>query len=332
VALTGGSVEILASRLFPNTYRPSHNILLPFYHNIADVNPAHTRHSFDIPTIRKFTEDVDFLCRHYEPVDLATVIACVESGKSLKKTSFHLTFDDGFRELYDTVAPILIKKGVPATFLVCSNAVDNKSLLLPSLLSLIITAAEKSGRLPPDFLNNDFACFKKHVFSLPWENPGQAASLQDFYEIDAADYLRSEQPFLTANQIHELAGQGFTIGSHSHSHPAFQNIDIDEAGRQAAQSVAFIRDELQLPCESFAFPFYDNNVSKDKFSALAENGIRVSFGTSAPKRDSVGFSLQRFSMNARFSNRSMRDTLRYVSAKAFAYKLLNRQIIQRPAN
>ena len=134
--LIGGSAEYLAARAFPNSYRPRHNILLPFYHHIADVNPAHSKYTFDIPTVQKFIDDLEFLCHHYEPVDLATVIRCVENGEPLVKPSFHLTFDDGFRELYDTVAPILLKKGVPATFLVCSDAVDNKLLLLPCLLLL----------------------------------------------------------------------------------------------------------------------------------------------------------------------------------------------------
>ena len=55
----------------------------------------------------------------------------VEGSGKLDRRCLHLTFDDGFRELHDVVAPILLRKGIPATFFVNSAFIDNKIPLLP---------------------------------------------------------------------------------------------------------------------------------------------------------------------------------------------------------
>jgi len=324
--------EVLVSKIFPNVYRPQHNILLPFYHNVNDENPVYTSYLFAIPTVQKFIEDLDYLCRRYEPVDLATVIDCVENNRTLPKRSFHLTFDDGFRELYDPIAPILLQKGIPATFFVCSSAVDNRALLTVTLSALIVQAAEQTGEVPPDYRDKKFSEFHTDMLWLPWREPGYAEYLRDYYDIDVDSYLQSAQPYLSSAQIRELAGKGFTFGSHSDEHLPFQDIGIERARQDIATSVAFIRDELGVPCESFAFPFYDFDVSRDRYEALRENGVKVSFGTAGPKLDSIPFSLQRYPMSERFATRDMGDILSFLAAKDVANRLFRNSTIARAAN
>jgi len=136
---------------------------------------------------------------------------------------------------------------------------------------------------------------------------------------------------LTRAQIRELAGQGFAFGSHSRSHPPFRKISLDEARDEFTHSIDFIRNDLQLECKSFAFPFYDNNVAIDKYELMASLGIEVSFGTSAPKTDVVDFSLQRFSLSNRFSNFPAEGTLRFLSAKVAGYRVMQKGLLTRPA-
>jgi peptidoglycan/xylan/chitin deacetylase (PgdA/CDA1 family) len=324
-------VEVLVSKIFPNVYRPKHNILLPFYHNVNDENPVHTSYLFEIPTVQKFIKDLDYLCRRYEPVDLATVIDCVENNRTLPKLSFHLTFDDGFRELYDPIAPILLQKGIPATFFVCSSAVNNKALLTTNLSALILQAAEQTGEVPPEYRDKKFAKFHTDIRKLPWHEPEQAEYFRDYYDIDVDCYLQSAQPYLTSVQIRELAGKGFTFGSHSDEHLPFKAFGIKWARQDIATSVAFIRDELGLPCESFAFPFNDGGVSRDRYEALRENGVKVSFGTAGPKLDSVPFSLQRYPLSARFATWDMCDVLSFLAAKDAVNRLVGNSKITRAA-
>ena len=77
----------------------------------------------------QFEADIDFLCKHFQPVTLAELAPQVAKGVPFEKPSFHLTFDDGLRSFYDVIAPILLKKGIAATCFVNSQFLDNQDLM-----------------------------------------------------------------------------------------------------------------------------------------------------------------------------------------------------------
>src|SRR5262249_921534 len=98
----------------------------------------HVKHLYPYKTVARFTEDLDFLLKWYSPISLADLIAHVRSGQTLPESAFHLTFDDGFREMADVFAPILNAKGIPATFFVNSDFVDNAKLCYLNQASVLV--------------------------------------------------------------------------------------------------------------------------------------------------------------------------------------------------
>ena len=93
-------------------------VLIPYYHMISGRELLHIKNLYPYKNEKEFTADLDFLLRHFRPVTLWDVIASTRGGGPLPSRSFLLTFDDGFREMADVVAPILLRKGVPAVFFV----------------------------------------------------------------------------------------------------------------------------------------------------------------------------------------------------------------------
>jgi peptidoglycan/xylan/chitin deacetylase (PgdA/CDA1 family) len=81
-----------------------------------------------VKTVAEFQKDLDYLLKHFEPIDVETLYHFHINKITPEKPVFHLTFDDGLKEIYEIVAPILLKKGVPATFFINSGFVDNKTL------------------------------------------------------------------------------------------------------------------------------------------------------------------------------------------------------------
>jgi peptidoglycan/xylan/chitin deacetylase (PgdA/CDA1 family) len=122
-------------------------IILPFYHAVAEKPLPHIKHLYRMKTVAEFQKDLDFLLKFYEPMDVETLYHFHVNKIVPKKTVFHLTFDDGLKEMYEIVAPILLKKGVPATFFVNSGFVDNKALFYRHQHSLQARA--------DDFLKNE---------------------------------------------------------------------------------------------------------------------------------------------------------------------------------
>ena len=80
---------------------------------------------------------------------LLDVIAWVRGETILPPNSFLLTFDDGFREIYDIIAPILLDKGIPATFFISSGFLDNRELCYQHKASLLVEKV-RNGISPGD--------------------------------------------------------------------------------------------------------------------------------------------------------------------------------------
>jgi hypothetical protein len=50
---------------------------------------------------------MELLLRYYHPITIDDVLVYARSGDRLPEKSFFLSFDDGLRENYDIIAPIL---------------------------------------------------------------------------------------------------------------------------------------------------------------------------------------------------------------------------------
>src|SRR5271157_6511785 len=104
------------------------SLVVPFYHMVSDVHVPHVSNLYRFRTIVEFTSDVEFFSRHFEPVTLNDIVDALNGTRTLRRSCFHLTFDDGFREMHDIVAPILQRAGVPATFFLNTAFLDGGGL------------------------------------------------------------------------------------------------------------------------------------------------------------------------------------------------------------
>ena len=104
------------------------DLIFPFYHTVSDEYLPHIHPLYSPKTINEFLRDLDFLLEHFQPVDMETAFLHCKGEKQVAKPSFHLSFDDGLREVYDIITPILYNKGVPFSVFVNSDFVDNRNL------------------------------------------------------------------------------------------------------------------------------------------------------------------------------------------------------------
>ncbi|MDO8367927.1 MAG: polysaccharide deacetylase, partial [Saprospiraceae bacterium] len=79
------------------------NLILPFYHLVSDESLPHVRHLYPIRTAQQFREDLDFLLKHFQPVDFQSLWEHVFENRPFESPVFHLTFDDGLRECHDVI-------------------------------------------------------------------------------------------------------------------------------------------------------------------------------------------------------------------------------------
>jgi len=277
-------------------------VFMPFYHSINNEQLPHIKNIYPIRSKKLFLNDLDFFTRNFSPVDLNFII----KNRKPEKPVFYLSFDDGLSEIYNIIAPILLKKGIPASFFINTDFVDNKNLFFRYKASLII---EEYNKLPNKTiiinqinkqynLNINTDNFIRYIKTINYSDKDILDKIAPFFDLDFNNYLQTKKPYLTSNQIKELIKKGFTIGSHSCSHPEYRFIDLKTQISETQKSINFINRNFNVEHKIFSFPFTDFGVNKAFFDYIYNNKIiDYSFGAAGLKLDSYDNHFQRFSID-----------------------------------
>src|SRR5580658_38419 len=215
--------------LLPNFYRPPAGVLFAAGHIVSESAPPHVEHLLTVPTIHKFQSDLDFLSQRYRPLQLSELNQLRRHPHTKASPhSFLLSFDDGLREAYDIIAPTLLQKGLPAIFFINSATIDNKQLMWRHKISLLIERSKQQpGRTPPEVNLRPGESLQAKLYMMRSDDP-ILDDIARFLDVDFDEYLRRFKPYLTANEVLELSHMGFEVGAHSHSHPYFCEIAVDD--------------------------------------------------------------------------------------------------------
>ncbi len=306
--------------------------IFPFYHTVSDEYLPHIKNLYEYRNTKKFIADLDFLLKFYKPLTINEF--CDDFlHKRQRKNTFVLSFDDGLREIYDVIAPILTKKGVPAVFFINSAFVDNRDLFYKYKISLIVDEVRKN----PLKIVSISKFFEKN-FLLKINNLNDVVSslslnidvidkVAKLVEVDFKNFLKVVKPYLTTMQIKELKKQGFAIGAHSVNHYEYRFLQFDEQIRQTAESVKFVKDNFNEKLKLFAFPFTDFGVEKRFFDEVNNKQILdLSFGTAGIKDDCIENNIQRIPVE---NHKSIKKSLKYEYFYYFLRKLVGKQKITR---
>ena len=207
-------------------------VICPYYHTVSDTPLPHLHSLYKPRSINEFKADLDWLLAHYKPIKWSDI----DYYEQTKQPAFCLTFDDGFKEFYTIVAPILIEKRIPCVCFLNSAFLDNQAMLERCKKAL----AQKN--------------------------------------IDWQQYLRAQQPYMTYKQVKELQEQGLEFGSHSVSHPHYEELNYDEQLAQSLDCDKVLREHQLLPHRLFSFPFGQGHL--DTLELVLQTGTHEAvFGT-----------------------------------------------------
>ncbi len=281
------------------------NPIIPYYHMVSDDEILHVKHLYEYKNVDQFRNDIEFLLKNFSPINLNDVLDYLKTGNSFPNNAFLLTFDDGFREMHDVVAPFLKKKGVPAIFFCNSAFIDNKNLCFQHKASILIEHLQKNRN--PNLEHKIKGILKKNkidspnikaaILSATYKQKDIADQIGQLLGIDFNEYLSKHKPYLTIEQIETLIKDGFSIGAHSIDHPLYSVLELDDQLYQTVESLKFIKDKFSLEYGAFAFPHSDKDVSMKFYQELYRTDlVDISFGTSGMIEDSFPKNLQRFSL------------------------------------
>jgi peptidoglycan/xylan/chitin deacetylase (PgdA/CDA1 family) len=272
---------------------------------VSDAHVPHVSNLYRFRTIKEFTSDVEFFARNFEPVTLNDIVDALNGRRTLSRFCFHLTFDDGFREMYDVVAPILQRAGVPATFFLNTAFLDGGGLAHFNALSVLLdqmqsrqscaSAASLKSILPAP--KSGYTTLRERVLSIGYAQKSLVRALAEALDFDLDQYVCEVRPHLTSEQIATLLNRGFSIGAHSHDHPLYADLSLSEQLTQTRMSMELLESRFRVSPKAFAFPHNDSGVRDEFFTAVfSEPLLDVSFGTSGLVTHRHPRNIQRVSM------------------------------------
>ena len=304
--------------------------LLPFYHTVSDEILPHVENLYQVKKINEFKSDLDFICKYYKSISIDEVLNLKTPIRKIKKPVFHLSFDDGLKEIRTVIAPILLERGIHATFFINSDFIDNRDLFYRFKVSLIINELKKiinseiEKKIEIVLKSKPFN-FRTKLLALTWNDILIIDQIGELLNIDFGEYL-NRKPYLSSEDIIWLSEKGFSIGAHSENHPRYKDISLLEQIKQTNGSLKYLEDNFNIQKKLFAFPFSDNGVTLDYFNH--KNLIpNYSFGTSGLREDVVVFNLQRMSLELfDLSAESIIKAyyLKYIIKKLYKSNLINR--------
>lgn len=267
------------------------NLVVPYYHMVSDAHVPHVSPLYRFRSITEFTADVEFFAGRFEPVTLHDIVDALNGTRKLPASCVHLTFDDGFREMHDVVAPILQRAGVPATFFLTTSFLDGGGMAHHNVLSVLLDriglddSRSRAARLRVESILPDSktsgATLRDRVLSIKYEQQSLLHSLVEAAGCDIGEYVRETRPHLSSEQVTALLRQGFSIGSHSCDHPLYADLALADQVAQTRTSMQLLEARFGVTPRSFAFPHTDSGVATEFFNAVfSDRLLDVSFGTS----------------------------------------------------
>src|SRR5258705_813840 len=111
------------------------------YHRVVD-DSQRRRTSIIAPMLvsrRMFERQLDWIGRRFRFVSLDELGSRLESGRPFDTPTAAVTFDDGYRDMYEHAFPVLKRKGIPAAVFVVTDWIDRASALYHDRLYLLLT-------------------------------------------------------------------------------------------------------------------------------------------------------------------------------------------------
>jgi peptidoglycan/xylan/chitin deacetylase (PgdA/CDA1 family) len=237
------------------------NPVIVLYHSVC---PSDADGGFGGGT---FEEHVLFLKRHFTLLGPNEVDA---TRLTRERVQILLTFDDGFRNNAEVVAPILRKHGVPAVFFVSSrHAQPGKYLWFSYLEALerlfrwktlsfdgtLFDMSSAGRRRSVRMLSERLLALEPHPSAMYRAIEEELPPLEEFV---TREQIANCFAGMTAEQVGELSNDPlFSVGVHTVDHPFLSRCADDEALQQITANREWLQAQSGRPCDWIAYPAGD---------------------------------------------------------------------------
>jgi peptidoglycan/xylan/chitin deacetylase (PgdA/CDA1 family) len=243
---------------------------------------------------------LDWVGRRFRFVSLDELADRLERGEPGDSLAA-VTFDDGYRDVYDCAFPLLRRKGIPSAVFVVTDFAGTKRLPVHDHLYVLLSAAFANAhkratpiepllreiglpREPPTFPRGPWSAYTATRVLLRERPLGEIRHVIALLEseLPLTNGVRRSFQSLTWPMMKELQQEGVTIGSHTRSHILLTNEAPARVDEEVVGSRRILEERLRTPIRHFAYP--DGMFNAPAVRAVARAGYRCAF-TSCMHRD-----------------------------------------------
>lgn len=240
-------------------------VTIVMYHYVRDLaRSAYPR--IKGLTVDRFRHQLDYIDRYYQVVRMEDVLAAVTDRVELPRNAMLLTFDDGFRDHYETVTPLLEERGWQGSFFPCTQPIVDARVLDVHKIHFVLATVEDPRTLLGEltewlrgtasaprvdevhrFDDAAVTTFKRLLqreLPLPLRSELVDRFFRTYVTADEAAFAR--ELYASADELRDMRRRGMYLGCHGHRHVWLDRLGPVEAGLEIQRSLA-AWDGLGLP-------------------------------------------------------------------------------------
>jgi len=230
------------------------------YHRVA---PGTDSFLPSIP-VATFTSHMECLARWFHVLDLSEAVDAMRSG-SVPQNAVVVTFDDGYRDNFEYVYPILSALSLPATIFLTTSVIGTPGILWHDRVFRMFgetSASHLEGFGPgKQALSLGSPALRRtareHALAELMRLDRRArnerlAELES--QLDGTRTTPAERLMLSWEEVQKMHGKGVSFGAHTVTHQVLSGIPADERKWEILESKKEIERRLGTKVTTFAYP------------------------------------------------------------------------------
>jgi len=281
--------------------RRSDRPLIVGYHRVVDDFAAAARTEMPSMLISRsmFERHLECIGSHFTFVSLDEIGEQVLSGRPFARPVAAVTFDDGYRDVYEQAVPVMTRKGIPGAMFVVTEVVGRPASQIHDRLYSLMSRAYAMWKdprrelvgllsglgvaatdlLPPAATRGPMPAVTAMLPGLSQETVGR---LMETLEATVGCGHSSIAQTLDWDELRAMRRAGFIIGSHTRTHVSLPMEGPDTMATELAESKHDIESHMGGEVRHFAYP--GGHFTPAVVDALDRAGYRFGY-TACPHGD-----------------------------------------------
>jgi peptidoglycan/xylan/chitin deacetylase (PgdA/CDA1 family) len=284
-------------------------LFLAYHRVVADIARAEHEAIYGlVVSAGTFERHLRLVRERCDVLTLDEAAAALQGRRRLSRAAAVITFDDGYRDVYEQAWPVLKRLGLSATVYVPTALIGGVRLLdHDRLFWLALRARECGVDLRRALVEAGFPagraaqiCSASSVLRAADELNYQPAARRGrvLERIEATlgcafgegNLYPPGFELMTWEMVSEMAGGGVTFGAHTEHHPVLTHESESTGAREIRRSKQTLEERLNRPARHFAYPngCYDAAVKRLVAEAGFETAVTTARHVNRPGCDLMG--------------------------------------------